>query len=185
MKSSRRDTFIGVGIYFILSFFGKIIIPKQICIPTPVDVSPQNLLPRSQVLLRCLGLLKITFQDAQRLCFAQKLCRLISIEIPSTSKNSYKTTIYEKILKPIGTNQFYAHNTSICYITRRYYRRTIIFAKIIFCEESKTVICFEIKQRQQTYWRKHNLQSLANPAVKAVDLVAQSKMFLEARYSCQ
>ena len=37
---------------------------------------------------------------------------------------------------------------------------------VVSDEESKTGLCLEIEQQQQKYWRKPNLQSLANPAVK-------------------
>ena len=36
---------------------------------------------------------------------------------------------------------------------------------VVFAEESKTGLCFEIRQRQQKCWRKPKVQLLANPAV--------------------
>ena len=38
-------------------------------------------------------------------------------------------------------------------------------SQVVLVEEPKTGLCFEIRQRQQKYWRKPKLQSLANPAV--------------------
>ena len=48
----------------------------------------KTLVPRSQALLRCLGLLANYFFSKPSCCIsAQKLCRLMSIRILSTSKN--------------------------------------------------------------------------------------------------